>query len=54
VLSGFRFVYPIDVAFRDIDAMAHVNNTIFLRYQPIPERIRALIRAQDSEVVEEV
>jgi len=32
VLSGYRFVYPVDVAFRDLDALAHVNNTVFLRY----------------------
>jgi acyl-CoA thioester hydrolase len=32
VLNGFRFVFPIEVRFRDIDAIGHVNNAVFLTY----------------------
>jgi acyl-CoA thioester hydrolase len=30
--SRFRFRYPIDVRFRDLDAIGHVNNAVFLTY----------------------
>jgi acyl-CoA thioester hydrolase len=32
VLSRFRFVRTIDVRFRDLDAIGHVNNATFLTY----------------------
>jgi acyl-CoA thioester hydrolase len=32
VLSGYRFVHPIEVRFGDLDAMGHVNNAVFLTY----------------------
>jgi acyl-CoA thioester hydrolase len=28
----FRFRYPIDVRFRDLDAIGHVNNAVYLTY----------------------
>jgi acyl-CoA thioester hydrolase len=31
-MEGFRHVTPIAVRFRDIDAMGHVNNAVFLTY----------------------
>jgi acyl-CoA thioester hydrolase len=31
-VDGFGFVYPERVRFRDLDAMAHVNNAVFLTY----------------------
>ncbi len=30
--SGFRFLLPVEVRFRDLDALAHVNNAVFLTY----------------------
>jgi acyl-CoA thioester hydrolase len=32
VLSGFRFQYPVEVRFADLDALRHVNNAVFLTY----------------------
>jgi len=32
VLSGYGFVFPIEVRFRDMDALGHVNNAVFLTY----------------------
>jgi acyl-CoA thioester hydrolase len=31
-VEGFRHVTPITVRFRDVDAMGHVNNAVFLTY----------------------
>jgi acyl-CoA thioester hydrolase len=31
-VEGFRHVTPMAVRFRDIDAMGHVNNAVFLTY----------------------
>lgn len=31
-MEGFQHVYPIDVRFRDIDALGHVNNATVLTY----------------------
>lgn len=31
-MNGFRFTYPIDVRFRDLDALGHVNNAVYLTY----------------------
>lgn len=31
-MEGFRHVVPIGVRFRDVDAMGHVNNAVFLTY----------------------
>jgi len=31
-LSRFRFRHPIAVRFRDLDAMGHVNNAVYLTY----------------------
>ena len=30
--DGFRFALPIEVRFRDTDAMGHVNNAVYLTY----------------------
>jgi acyl-CoA thioester hydrolase len=32
MLSGFRFTFPLSVRFRDLDALAHVNNAVYLTY----------------------
>jgi acyl-CoA thioester hydrolase len=32
VLTGFRFTFPIEVRFRDLDALGHVNNAVYLTY----------------------
>jgi acyl-CoA thioester hydrolase len=32
VLSRPRFTHPIDVRFRDLDALGHVNNAVYLTY----------------------
>jgi acyl-CoA thioester hydrolase len=32
MLSAFRFVFPVEVRFRDLDALGHVNNAVFLTY----------------------
>lgn len=31
-MDGFRFVFPIDVRFRDLDLFGHVNNAVYLTY----------------------
>jgi len=31
-MNGFRFVFPVEVRFRDLDAVGHVNNTVYLTY----------------------
>jgi acyl-CoA thioester hydrolase len=32
VLSRFRFVHDLEVRFRDLDAIGHVNNAVYLTY----------------------
>jgi acyl-CoA thioester hydrolase len=32
VLSSHRFSFPIEVRFRDLDALGHVNNAVYLTY----------------------
>jgi acyl-CoA thioester hydrolase len=32
VLDGFPYVWPVEVRFRDLDALGHVNNAVFLTY----------------------
>lgn len=32
LLARFRFRFPIDVRFRDLDALGHVNNAVYLTY----------------------
>jgi acyl-CoA thioester hydrolase len=31
-LARFRFRYPVEVRFRDLDALGHVNNAVYLTY----------------------
>ena len=31
-MDGYRFTYPIQVRFRDLDALGHVNNAVYLTY----------------------
>lgn len=31
-MEGFRFVFPVEVRFRDLDALGHVNNAVYLTY----------------------
>ena len=31
-MDGYRFVYPVQVRFRDLDALGHVNNAVYLTY----------------------
>ena len=31
-MEGFRFVYPQEVTFRDLDVFGHVNNAVYLTY----------------------
>jgi acyl-CoA thioester hydrolase len=31
-LSEFRFRFPMEVRFRDLDALGHVNNAVYLTY----------------------
>ena len=32
MLSGFRFHHPVELRFRDLDALGHVNNAVYLTY----------------------
>jgi acyl-CoA thioester hydrolase len=31
-LAGYRFRFPVEVRFRDLDALGHVNNAVYLTY----------------------
>jgi acyl-CoA thioester hydrolase len=31
-MDGYRFTYPIQVRFRDLDTLGHVNNAVYLTY----------------------
>ena len=31
-MEGYRFVLPVEVHFRDVDAMGHINNAVYLTY----------------------
>jgi acyl-CoA thioester hydrolase len=31
-LEGYNYVHPVEVAFRDLDGMGHVNNVVYLTY----------------------
>ena len=32
MLTGFRFRHEVELRFRDLDALGHVNNAVFLTY----------------------
>ncbi len=32
MLNGYRFTHPVEVRFRDLDALGHVNNAVYLTY----------------------
>lgn len=32
MLSGYRFTYPVEMRFRDLDGLGHVNNVVYLTY----------------------
>ncbi len=32
MLNRYRFVFPVEVRFRDLDALGHVNNAVYLTY----------------------
>lgn len=32
MLNGYAFRFPVEVRFRDLDAIGHVNNAVFLTY----------------------
>jgi acyl-CoA thioester hydrolase len=31
-VEGYRFVHPVEVRFRDLDLLGHVNNVVYLTY----------------------
>jgi acyl-CoA thioester hydrolase len=31
-MEGYRFTFPAEVRFRDLDALGHVNNAVYLTY----------------------
>ncbi len=31
-MDGYRFTYPLQVRFRDLDTLGHVNNAVYLTY----------------------
>ena len=31
-MEGYRFVLPVEVRFRDLDALGHINNAVYLTY----------------------
>ena len=31
-MDGFNFVVPVEVRFRDLDPLGHVNNAVFITY----------------------
>lgn len=31
-MRAFRFAFPVEVRFRDLDALGHVNNAVYLTY----------------------
>lgn len=31
-MEGYRFTYPMQVRFRDLDTLGHVNNAVYLTY----------------------
>lgn len=31
-MDGYRFTYPMQVRFRDLDTLGHVNNAVYLTY----------------------
>ncbi len=31
-MEGYRFVRPVELRFRDLDALGHVNNVVYLTY----------------------
>ena len=45
MLKGFAFVQPVEVRFRDLDAVGHINNAVFLTYM---ESVRIAWWAQVS------
>lgn len=49
--TGYPFEVPIEVAFRDVDAMGHVNNAVFFSYMETA-RIKYVTKFFDKTAVE--
>lgn len=49
-MEGFEFVYRETVRFRDVDAMGHVNNAVYLTY--IEDARIAFLRPMGADVPE--
>ncbi len=43
-MEGFRYVYPVEVRFRDLDVFGHVNNAVVFTYAEIA-RINYMVAA---------
>ena len=39
-MTGFRYVTPVEVRFRDCDPIGHVHNAVFHKSVPMPRAIR--------------
>jgi acyl-CoA thioester hydrolase len=54
-MEGFRYVTPITVRFRDIDAMGHVNNAVFFTYLETArvEYMRSVVFRTDARKLSE-
>ena len=41
-MKGFRLVVPLQVRFRDTDAMGHLNNAVYVTFLEVGRDIRRL------------
>lgn len=56
MLSGYRFVHTLEVRFRDLDAMGHVNNAVFLTYVESArvgywQKLRGRVGLDDMDII---
>lgn len=53
-MDGFRYTFPVEVRFGDIDGMGHVNNAVFATYYEIGRTryYRDVVGARDLESID--
>lgn len=50
-MDGFNFVVPVEVRFRDLDSLGHVNNAVYITYLEIA-RIKYRLNLMQSACLE--
>jgi acyl-CoA thioester hydrolase len=52
-MEGFNFTMPVEVRFRDVDSMGHVNNAVIITYLETA-RIKYMLNLADSQFLHDL